>query len=125
MYQNGKLIDVKYYTDTKPKAGNKIEVSFTAQLVSGTTSLRQMHLARGRLEGKSSPILVKFNAPKPASTLYILATGVDKYENSKYNLKYAKADAVSLSGEVAGLKNKIFKDVVVKTLFDADATIKM
>jgi hypothetical protein len=49
---------------------------------------------------------------------------VDKYENSKYNLKYAKADAVSLSGEVAGLKNKIFKDVVVKTLFDAEATIK-
>lgn len=124
LYQNGKLIDVKYYTDTKPKAGNKIEVSFTAQLVSGNNIFKANAFSKGRLEGKSSPILVKFNAPKPASTLYILATGVDKYENSKYNLKYAKADAVSLSGEVAGLKNKIFKDVVVKTLFDAEATIK-
>ncbi|MBK8663692.1 MAG: hypothetical protein IPN18_18600 [Ignavibacteriales bacterium] len=52
---------------------------------------------------------MKFNAPKPASTLYILATGVDKYENSKYNLKYAKADAVSLSGEVAGLKTRYLR----------------
>ena len=124
LYQNGKLVDVKYYTDSKPKAGNKIEVSFTAQLVSGNNIFKANAFSKGRLEGKSSPILVKFNAPKPASILYILATGVDKYENSKYNLKYAKADAVSLSGEVAGLKNKIFKDVVVKTLYDAEATIK-
>ncbi|MBK8663710.1 MAG: hypothetical protein IPN18_18695 [Ignavibacteriales bacterium] len=59
MYQNGKLIDVKYYTDTKPKAGNKIEVSFTAQLVSGNNIFKANAFSKGRLEGKSSPILVK------------------------------------------------------------------
>ncbi len=123
LYQNGKLIDVKYYNDGKPKAGNKITLNFTAQMVSGNNIFRATAFSKGRLEGKSKPIVIKYNAPKPASTLYVIATGVDKYENSKYNLNFAKADAEAVTKTLTGIQNAIFKEVKVKLLFDHEATI--
>ncbi len=124
LYQNGKLVDVKFYKDNKPKAGNKIKEMFPAQLTVGNNIFKASAFSKGRLEGKSNTILIKYDAPKPVSDLYILAIGVNKYENSKYNLKFAKADAELISKEIAGIKNNIFKTVTVKTLFDTDATIK-
>lgn len=123
LYQNGKLIDVKYYKEGKPKAGNKINLNFTAQLVSGNNIFRATAFSKGRLEGKSKPVVIKYNAPKPASTLYVLATGVDKYENSKYDLNFAKADAQAITTALTGTGDAIFKEVKVKLLFDMEATI--
>lgn len=124
LYQNGKLIDVKFYKDNKPKAGTKIKEQFPAQLTVGNNIFKAIAFSKGRLEGKSNSILVKYDAPKPASNLYILAIGVNKYENSKYDLKFAKADAELISREIAGIKNNIFKNVIVKNLFDNEATIQ-
>ncbi len=59
LYQNGKLIDVKYYNDGKPKAGNKITLNFTAQRVSGNNTFRATAFIKGRREGKSKPIVIK------------------------------------------------------------------
>jgi hypothetical protein len=124
LYQNGKLVDVKFYKDNKPKSGAKIKESFTAQMIAGNNIFKVSGFSKGRLEGKSNTILVKYDVPKPTSNLYILAIGINIYENSKYNLKFAKADAELLSKEIAGSKSTIFKTVTVKTLFDNEATIK-
>ncbi|MBN8545487.1 MAG: caspase family protein [Ignavibacteria bacterium] len=124
LYQNGKLVDVKYYKDNKPKAGNKIKEVFPAQLTVGNNIFKASAFSKGRLEGKSNTILIKYDAPKPVSNLYILAIGVNEYENSKYNLNFAGADAELISKEISGVKNNIFKSVVVKTLYDTEATIK-
>ncbi len=124
LYQNGKLVDVKYYKEAVAKAGSKITLNFTAQMVSGNNIFKATAFSKGRLEGKSKPVVIRYNAPKPASTLYIIATGVDKYENSKYNLNFAKADAGAITKALEGTKNAIFKEVKVKLLYDSDATIQ-
>lgn len=124
IYQNGKLIDVKFFKDKQFEEGDKLRLNFTAEMVPGNNIFKATAFSNGRLEGKSQPIVIKYDAPKPASTLYILAAGVDKYENSKYNLSFAKADAQGIIGAFSGGENSLYKEVKVKGLYDENATIK-
>jgi len=55
-------------------------------------------------------------------TLYVLSIGVSDYQNSGYNLKYAAKDARDFATTVKAQKGGLYKDVVVKTLTDSDAT---
>ena len=54
--------------------------------------------------------------------LYILAIGVSKYANADYNLGYAAKDAKDFAAAMQAQQGGIYREVVVKTLTDADAT---
>jgi WD40 repeat protein len=60
------------------------------------------------------------NIYKP--TLYLLSIGVSRYKNSEYNLKVAHKDALAITKLFKKQKGKIYKDVVVKTLTNQEAT---
>ena len=55
-------------------------------------------------------------------TLYLLSIGVSVYDNPEYNLGVADKDATAIAKMFKGQKGKIFKDVVVKTLTNKQAT---
>ena len=55
-------------------------------------------------------------------TLYLLSIGVSEYKNKQYNLGVAHKDAQSISKMFKKQKGKIYKDVVVKTLTNQNAT---
>jgi len=59
-----------------------------------------------------------------AGTAYVVAVGVNKYENSQYDLRYAVADARDFAAEVRARLSGTgrYADVRVVTLFDAEAT---
>ena len=54
--------------------------------------------------------------------LYILAVGVSKYQNADYNLGYAAKDAKDFAAAMQAQQGGIYREVVVKSLTDADAT---
>ena len=60
----------------------------------------------------------------PVRTAYVLAIGVNAYENKQYNLKYAVADAQDIGQEWARQQKsqKQFQHVEVVTLLDDEAT---
>jgi len=61
---------------------------------------------------------------KRAGTAYVLAIGVNNYENAQYNLKYAAADAQDFAEEVRRQQTQLgkYERVEVVPLTDSDAT---
>jgi WD40 repeat protein len=62
------------------------------------------------------------NAPLKKSDLYLVLIGVSKYEQSKFNLKYADKDATDLGNYFS--KNKVFEKVNLKPILNNDAKIE-
>ena len=62
----------------------------------------------------------KKNIFKP--TLYMLSVGVSKYKNPEYNLGVADKDAIAMAKMFKKQEGKIYKDVVLKTLTNDEAT---
>jgi hypothetical protein len=54
--------------------------------------------------------------------LYILAVGVSKYSNEKYNLLFADKDARDFVASMQGQKGLLYSDVIVKSLTNEQAT---
>jgi WD40 repeat protein len=54
--------------------------------------------------------------------LYLLAVGVSKYQNPKYNLIFADKDARDFANVMLGQKGLLYRDVVVKVLTNEQAT---
>ncbi len=55
-------------------------------------------------------------------SLYILAIGVSNYADPKYNLKFAAKDAGDFANAMTGQKHLLYRDVIVKTLTNEQAT---
>jgi WD40 repeat protein len=55
-------------------------------------------------------------------TLYVLAIGVSDYKNPDYKLTFAAKDAMDFASLIRTQKGGLYKDVVVRTLTNADAT---
>ncbi len=55
-------------------------------------------------------------------TLYVLAIGVSDYKNPDYKLTFAAKDAMDFASFIRAQKGGLYKDVVVRTLTNADAT---
>lgn len=64
----------------------------------------------------------KVTAKQAKPKLYVLAIGVSKYANPEYNLGLASKDANDFVNSLQGQKGKLYSDVVVKLLTDAQAT---
>ena len=76
---------------------------------------------------KSSDATLILNGAKTlkrAGVAYILAVGVNHYENAQYDLKYAVADAQAFAAEVKRQQEGLgtYERVEVLSLYDADAT---
>ena len=84
---------------------NRIEASITN--VNGTESYRM-------------PLLVN-NTPanKQTAKTYFIGIGIDRFNDSKYNLKYSTKDIRDLAKK---LKEK-YKDIIIDTLFNENVTI--
>ena len=85
---------------------NKIETSITN--VNGTESYRM-------------PLLVNYTPlVKQKEKTYFIGIGIDKFSDSKYNLKYSTKDIRDLAKK---LKKKYKADIIIDTLFNEKVTI--
>lgn len=75
-------------------------------------------------------IKIKYKGATQANTdefvikpkLYVLAVGVSKYANTAYNLGFPAKDAKDFSAAMEKQKGGLYRDVVIKTLTDEQAT---
>ncbi|MCK8782846.1 caspase family protein [Roseomonas sp. NAR14] len=63
-----------------------------------------------------------YDAPVSAGRLLVLAVGVDTYANPQLNLRYAVADARTVSDTLRAAAQGLYREVKVTTLTDGQAT---
>jgi len=96
--------------------------TFKVSLVQGLNRISAKAISEKGYESSLDNIELKYNGQKATSSLYILAVGVNKYQNSAYNLNYAIADASAIVSKIQSNTGEIFKNTIVNVLYDEKAS---
>ena len=123
LFRNGSLVKVWHGDVLKGQSSVSLEEEIT--VTAGPNRLVAYAFNRDNVKSKDAPLV--FNGAdtlKRKGTAYIIAVGVNEYENAQYNLKYAKADAQSFAEEMRRRQTQLggFEHVEVIQLLDQDAT---
>jgi WD40 repeat protein len=123
LFRNGSLVKVWRGDVLNGKPSVTLEHDLT--VTAGPNRLVAYAFNKDNVKSKDAP-LVFGGAPslKRKGVAYIIAVGVNEYENKQYNLKYAVADAESFGNEVRSRQTQIgdFERVEVITLLNENAT---
>ena len=123
-FRNGSL--VKLWHGDVLQGQSSVILETTMPLVAArNTSLTAYAFNHDNIKSSDATLTVNgADSLKRPGTAYILAVGVNQYANSRYNLKYAVADAQEFSAEVKLRLDaqKRYARVELISLSDADAT---
>ncbi len=114
LYQNGKLVS--------SQAGADNPSGFTAKLAQGPNEFRLVALSRDRIESRPAKVKVTYTGAERKSTLHVVAIGINKYKNPALNLNYGVGDAQGIADYFGKQPKTLYKDVVIHTLYDDQAT---
>src|ERR1051325_10858974 len=123
LFRNGSLVKVWHGDVLKGQASVSLEEEIT--VTAGPNRLVAYAFNRDNVKSKDAPLVFTgADSLKRKGMAYIIAVGVNEYENSQYNLKYAKADAQSFGDEMRRRQIQLggFERVEVIQLLDQDAT---
>jgi WD40 repeat protein len=101
-------------TVTIPEKDSEVAIIAENRFASSTPAIVKL-----KWKGKTGLTTDEF-VVKPK--LYILAVGVSKYQNADYNLGFAAKDAVDFAAAMKAQEGALYREVVVKSLTDQDAT---
>jgi len=128
------ITNVKFMIDGRPVENQRgfksIAYNKTSKIITIPKRNITIQVLAENIHGWSVPAEVKIkwkgqreapqNIFKP--TLYVLSIGVSDYKNNDYDLKYAAKDARDFSSIMKTQKGGLYKNVVIKTLTDVNAT---
>ncbi len=123
LFRNGSLVKVWHGDVLKGQAAVTLEEEIT--VTAGPNRLVAYAFNRDNVKSKDAPLVFTgADSLKRKGTAYIIAVGINEYENSQYNLKYATADAQSFGDEMRRRQTQLagFERVEVIQLLDKDAT---
>ena len=123
LFRNGSLVKVWRGDVLKGQAAVSLEHEMT--VTAGPNRLVAYGFNRDNVKSKDAPLVFTgADSLKRKGTAYIIAVGVNEYENNQYNLKYAVADAQSFGDEMRRRQTQLagFERVEVIQLLDKDAT---
>lgn len=131
LYHNGKLLgdSTRGLTveDDDEDSETYLSQNYTVPLLPGENRFRAVVLTANGIE--SFPATLTLNAIGTAHekasagiTLHALIIGANKYQNPKYDLNYAAADAEAFAQSLKAKTQNIFTKVQTTLLLDADAT---
>jgi WD40 repeat protein/uncharacterized caspase-like protein len=123
LFRNGSLVKVWRGDVLKGQPSATLEA--TIPIVAGENRLTAYAFNRDNVKSTDASLLITgADSLKRAGTAYVVAVGVNQYENAQYNLKYAAADAEDFAEQVSRQQTQLGKyaQVVVVPLIDADAT---
>jgi WD40 repeat protein len=101
---------------------NSIIKIYNVVLVNGDNHLVASAFSNRRVESRGYSLRVFYAGQSKKADAYIFVIGIDKYKNSKYNLNYAKADAVSVAQRIHNKSTQLFKDVYLYHVYNEEAT---
>lgn len=124
LYHNGKRVSeiTRAIKVVAKKQKNSTTKTFSIALLNGENSLRATAYSKGRIESRPYELIVFLKAIGKEANSYILAIGINRYKNSRYSLNYARPDAESFSSYLKAKSQKLFKNVILYTLYDENAT---
>lgn len=123
LFRNGSLVKVWHGDVLKDQPSVSLEEEIT--VTAGPNRLVAYAFNRDNVKSKDAPLVFTgAESLKRKGTAYIIAVGVNEYENPQYNLKYATADARDFGEEVRRRQTQLgeFERVEVVQLLDKDAT---
>ena len=102
----------------------KIKIqNITVKLADGENTIRALAFTTNRIESRPSVLTIRYRAPqKIEPTLWILAVGINKYKNGRYNLNYAVNDADSFIKAVKKSGKDLYKSIETILLTNKMAT---
>ena len=95
---------------------------FNVVLAPGTNDFMACALSADRIESPSAFVTVVRRAPTPQFTLHLLAVGINRYLNSRYNLNYGRPDAEAFVRLLTQHGRGIYRAIRTYEVHDADAT---
>ena len=101
---------------------NSITKTYNVVLVKGYNHLVASAFSKRRVESKGYSLHVFYEGPSRKADAYIFVIGIDKYKNSKYDLNYAKADAMSVAKRIRNKSTQLFKNVFFYKIYNQEAT---
>ena len=101
-------------------SGADLSRDYVVQLA-GDTTLRAVGFSRDRTESAPLEVLFHYTPAKHPEkpVMWVLAAGADEYQNPKYRLNYALADARGFVDALSAPAGKLFARVEVTRLFDS------
>jgi WD40 repeat protein len=93
---------------------------FEVELVPGENELRLELITDDNLRSPSKTISVKYDTLLGRRELFIVALGINKYENPSYDLNYAKADAQSFVKQLSENAAQLFEEIHTLSLYNKE-----
>jgi len=126
LFRNGSLVkawrgDLTQFSKSKEKLSTRIPI------VAGRNEIVAYAFNRDNIKSEDASYVINGSAKiARKGVAYIIAMGVDKYENSDFNLHYADDDAITVASALKqSLKQQaIYSDVVAIELLNEQATGK-
>jgi WD40 repeat protein len=122
IYQNDKLIVHDDSIKTSGE-GQKVTKTYAVEMMNESNEFRVKVINFQKIESKADQLTIQYTGNVIAtSTLHVLAVGINKYQNSNYNLNYARPDAEAFVDKVADHGRNIFKSINTVPIYDENAT---
>jgi WD40 repeat protein len=123
LFRNGSLVKVWHGDVLKGQPSATLEA--TVPVVAGENRFTAYAFNNENVKSHDAELdITGADSLKREGTAYVLAVGVNSYENPQYNLKYAAADAQDFADQVSRHEAQLgrYAQVVVVPLIDSDAT---
>jgi WD40 repeat protein len=122
IYQNDKLI-IRDTTVTTSGEGDKVVRKYNLEMTNGVNEFKAKVINMYKVESRADELTLHYTGDVIAtSSLYIFSVGINKYQNSAYDLNYAQADAKAFTDKLEELNKGIFKSIVRTEIYDTRAT---
>jgi WD40 repeat protein len=124
LFRNGSLVKV-WHGLQKTDSKGAVSVETEVKLLAGQNVFTAYAFSAGNIKSEDASLeTAGSHFTAPASTLYILAAGVNHYANPNFDLRYAVNDAEDISGELHARQAKLstYNRVVEVVLRDEQVT---
>ncbi len=122
LYHNGKAIGEEQRGLTLVSKSGETVKDYSVTLVDGLNTFRATGFSKDRTESNPYELVVKLTAPSKDVSLYVIAVGINKYKNPALSLNYAEPDARGIANFFKEQGKGLFKNVVVRTIYNEQAT---
>ena len=123
LLHNGKRVDARERgVKLTPSIQQKFVVrDYAVSLVTGENVFLASAFSEGRIESRGYQLKIHFQGTERKATSYIVAVGINRYENSRYNLNFAKPDAEAFISLLAEKSRPLFRDVITYPVYNIEA----
>jgi len=102
---------------------DKVVKTYAVEMANELNEFKVKVINYQKIESRADVLPIEYTGDVIAtSSLYVLAVGINSYQNASYNLNYAKPDAQSFTEKIMDHGKGIFKSLNRLEIYDKDAT---